>query len=56
MKITINTESAAFDIEEERAKFELSRILNKLAADIESGKEPATLKDLNGNTVGNVSY
>lgn len=47
--IEIRTTNAAFD-----DPGELSRILSRLAEDLSEGKEPATLRDVNGNTVGTV--
>jgi hypothetical protein len=51
--ITINTTSDAFvsDLPE----FEVARILRTLAADLEYGRVPSSIQDINGNTVGNVS-
>ena len=35
---------------------EIARILRSLAADIEAGEMPSTLRDLNGNTTTQVLY
>ena len=51
IKITLNTENSAFE-----DTSEVSRILNKLAQDLEEGKLPLKLRDINGNTVGFVEY
>ena len=51
--IKINTSNAAFDGSTE---YETARILRELAGRIEDGGEPEKLKDINGNTVGTVSY
>lgn len=51
IKITINTENSAFE-----DTSEVSRILNKLAQDLEDGKKPMKLRDLNGNNIGQVEY
>jgi len=52
--ITIDTSNSAFDGEQIPAEYELSRILNKLAHDVQSGTidDSHAIRDLNGNTVG----
>lgn len=55
--ISINMENAAFD--DGNATHEVSRILRRLATQIEAGEFVAevdgkTLRDLNGNITGNV--
>ena len=35
---------------------ELSRILRKLADQLEEGEKPERLKDINGNTAGYIEY
>jgi len=54
IKITIDTSTSAFDGEQAPAEYELSRILNKLAHDVQSGTIDDThaIRDFNGNTVG----
>ena len=52
--ITINTENAAF--EDGDGNIELVRILRDLASKVESGSNPETLRDINGNKVGTVIY
>ena len=54
--ITINTTNDAFGDIPELAKYELARIINKLAKDIADGREPEKLLDINGNKVGKVVY
>jgi len=53
IQILIETENAAFD---ERTEEEVARILRKFATDLEGGRRPEKLLDLNGNVVGAVSY
>ena len=51
--ISIQCENAAF--EEPDSGRELARILRQLAEQFEDGQVPGTLRDVNGNTVGEVS-
>ncbi len=51
ISIEMNTDNAAFEAEC-RAE-EVARILEKLAKKIRNGSEGETLRDINGNTVGN---
>ena len=51
--IEIDTENDAFS---DDPNFELARILKKLAAKIEYGKQPEHLRDNNGNITGHVQY
>jgi hypothetical protein len=51
--ITLDTQNAAFDAGVEK---EITRILRKLANDIEQGHEKTVLQDINGNKVGTVEY
>ena len=52
--LKIDTENDAF--EQEGQKSEVIRILRKLADDIENGKEPSKVMDINGNTCGFVEW
>jgi hypothetical protein len=57
--ITIRTDNAAFDEENGGVELEVSRILQKLARDLADGIRnasigPMKLRDVNGNTVGDV--
>jgi len=54
--IKFNTDNAAFD--EENRNFEVSRILSKLASDIELGllDESTVIRDINGNTIGSCEF
>jgi len=61
LKITINTDNEAFA--DENLGFEVSRILKNYATAIESVIDPDTsweletkLRDINGNTVGQVKF
>lgn len=55
VRIHIDTDNAAF--EDMGKATEIGRILRDLAGRIESeGIDTATLKDINGNTVGNFDY
>ena len=54
--ITINTTNDAFGDIPELAKYELARIINKLAKDLIDDKRPEKLMDINGNAVGKVEY
>ena len=54
--ITINTTNDAFGDLPELAKYELARIINKLAKDLIDDKRPEKLMDINGNAVGKVEY
>jgi len=49
--ITINTDNAAFDDEDE-----LRRILKELSERIEISDFPTMLRDINGNYVGSIEY
>ena len=51
--LKIKTGNSAF---EEDARGEIARILEELADKIRDGKEPSTLQDYNGNTVGNIDW
>jgi len=54
--IKFNTDNAAFD--EENRNFEVSRILSKLASDIERGlqDESSIIRDINGNVIGSCEF
>jgi hypothetical protein len=49
--ITIETVNAAFEDNQN----EVSRILRELADKLESGQNPESLRDINGNKVGTVN-
>jgi hypothetical protein len=52
----IETDNEAFTIAEGIADGqEIARILKEVAIQLENGKEFGTIKDINGNTVGNWS-
>jgi hypothetical protein len=51
--IAISTGNAAFEGD---YGYELARILRELADKFESGQEPLKIRDINGNTVGSVTY
>ena len=53
--IEIGTGNAAFETDA-GLQDELARILRKLADDLEAGKYPLMLLDINGNRVGDVCY
>ena len=53
IKILIETDNAAFA---DGPEYEIARILRRLAEDIEAGREPGVLMDVNGNLVGTVTY
>ena len=53
--IKIGTENAAFETDA-GLQDELARILRKLADDLEAGRYPLMLLDINGNRVGDVCY
>jgi hypothetical protein len=53
IKIEISTSNQAFELD---AQVEVARILRELADKIEQGEEPTRLRDLNGNSVGSVTY
>jgi len=54
--LSIETENEAFTIAEGIADGqEIARILKEVAIQLENGKEFGTLKDVNGNKVGNWS-
>ena len=50
LTIEINNTGAAFD----DAPQEIARILRELASRFDNGNPPEVLRDLNGNTCGNV--
>lgn len=52
-KLEIETDSDAF---KDDARGEIARILSELVNRIYQGKEPSTLQDLNGNTVGRIIW
>ena len=52
MIIEIATDNAAF---KPNGRVEVARILRELADEIERGKIPTTLRDVNGNLVGSVT-
>lgn len=54
--IEIKTTNDAFGDLPELAKYELARIINKLAKDLIDDKRPEKLMDINGNRVGKVEY
>ena len=49
MKVQFNTDNAAF---EENAQEEISRILCKIARQVETGSEAGAVIDYNGNKIG----
>ena len=51
--ITINTTSDAFV--SNLPEFEVARILRTIAEDLEYGRVPSSVFDINGNSVGNVA-
>lgn len=51
--ININCSNAAFD---DAPEIELARILSHLVNELREGIRPTVLIDLNGNTVGTVTY
>lgn len=53
LTIQIKTGNAAFD---ESPELEIARILKELANQIALGNEPTKLRDINGNTIGIVTY
>lgn len=50
LTIEIETDNAAFD----DPRPELARILRELAAKLEAGRSPTTVRDVNGNLCGEV--
>lgn len=54
-KLTIKTENEAFSDENGGAEFEVARILRDLADKFEDGKLPGSVRDINGNKVGEVT-
>lgn len=58
--ININLENAAFNDDPESRDTEIIRILEKIIADIENGKQfdqaSWSIMDINGNRVGEVTY
>lgn len=48
--VTIKTDNSAFD--DGNAQAELSRILRRIADQVQDGAEHGKCKDINGNTVG----
>lgn len=52
MHIRINLDNAAFDPRES----EIARILRDIAHKVEEGREPDKIMDVNGNTVGEITY
>ena len=55
-KITITIDALGNDAFAENGEYEISRILRKLADQLEEGEMPGKLRDINGNTVGVVEY
>jgi hypothetical protein len=58
-KVEIDTVNAAFGEDLDDAGRELARILRRLADEVEDGTAwdgPGTLRDVNGNSVGNIWY
>jgi len=51
--IVIKTESDAFV---EDARGEIARILEDVARQIYQGKEPSSVRDVNGNTCGKITW
>lgn len=52
-RVKIETGNAAFS--DGNRNYEIARILRELADKLEHGHEPATVRDINGNTVGTVT-